>query len=383
MSISRQSALGTILFVGGGMMLFAMLQNSDSSDAARQQKSVKQVQQVNQSEVTLTAVTDEELTTDIETEARILEQKQRKREAQVKEQEQKSQAFIEQQEEAATRAIENTREENEQFRNAQKKLTKDDIAHPTVSYRKVEESIDQNINVKENNTTKELKTVGKDSANNAPNQPITYYASHGDGLIKLSKEYNIPLEILAEANNMHILDDLMYGQKLIIPSKAQVAKLEKNAKQKQAMREAQIKAEAEAKRKSEEEKRKKREAAELKAKQKREKEQKEKELLAQKSNKAKRKAEKKLTEARRTVKEENAKGTFGVQVALAADKDSAEKIVEKFRQAGYKVKTSQTSRGVRVIVGPERGKVAALALKDKINSDPKVKTTSAWVLYWR
>ena len=58
-------------------------------------------------------------------------------------------------------------------------------------------------------------------------------------------------------------------------------------------------------------------------------------------------------------------------------------MAKKFQSAGYQVKTSPTSRGVRVIVGPERGKVAALALKDKINSDPKVNTTSAWVLYWR
>ena len=83
------------------------------------------------------------------------------------------------------------------------------------------------------------------------------------------------------------------------------------------------------------------------------------------------------------LKETDAKGSFGVQVALANDQAKADELAKKFQSAGYQVKTSATSRGVRVIVGPERGKVAALALKDKINSDPKVNTTSAWVLYWR
>lgn len=56
--------------------------------------------------------------------------------------------------------------------------------------------------------------------------------------------------------------------------------------------------------------------------------------------------------------------------------------MKELKAAGYKVKTSQTSRGVRVVVGPENGKVAALALKDKVNSDPKLKASNAWVLYW-
>jgi len=34
-------------------------------------------------------------------------------------------------------------------------------------------------------------------------------------------------------------------------------------------------------------------------------------------------------------------------------------------------------------VGPEKGKEAALALKDKINADPNADVNNAWVLYWR
>ena len=91
---------------------------------------------------------------------------------------------------------------------------------------------------------------------------------------------------------------------------------------------------------------------------------------------------KKLSAARKEVKETDAKGSFGVQVALATNQAAADELAKKFKSAGYQVKTSKTSRGVRVVVGPERGKLAALALKDKVNSDPDVNTTSAWVLYW-
>ncbi|WP_261870537.1 SPOR domain-containing protein [Psychrobacter sp. JCM 18901] len=160
----------------------------------------------------------------------------------------------------------------------------------------------------------------------------------------------MPVEVLAQANNLSPSAALQLGQSITIPSSKQVQRLEREA------------------------------AA---AEQAREKKRQQEEALAKKSADAKREAQQKLSEARKEVKETDAKGSFGVQVALANDQAKADELAKKFRAAGYQVKTSATSRGVRVVVGPERGKVAALALKDKINSDPKVNTTSAWVLYWR
>ena len=90
-----------------------------------------------------------------------------------------------------------------------------------------------------------------------------------------------------------------------------------------------------------------------------------------------------MAEARRKAASGEAKGTFGVQVALADNQQKADAIVKELRAAGYPASTSNTSRGVRVIVGPEKGKEAALALKDKINADPKTNVNNAWVLYWR
>lgn len=183
-----------------------------------------------------------------------------------------------------------------------------------------------------------------------PKSPTDYQVKKGDGLIKLARQHNMPVEVLAQANNLSPSTSLQLGQNITIPSRQQVDRLAR---------------EAAAAEKAREEKRQKEEA------------------LAKKSADAKREAQQKLNEARKEVKETDAKGSFGVQVALANDQAKADELAKKFQSAGYQVKTSPTSRGVRVIVGPERGKVAALALKDKINSDPKVNTTSAWVLYWR
>ena len=174
-----------------------------------------------------------------------------------------------------------------------------------------------------------------------PSSPSEYKVKSGDGLIKLARRYNVPVEALAQANNTSPSATLQLGQTITIPSRKQIQRLEREA--------------AEAERKREQEK-----------------------AQAQ----AKRDAQQRLVEARREAKQTDAKGSFGVQVSLASDQAGADRVAKKFKDAGYQVTTSKTSRGVRVVVGPERGKVAALALKDKINNDPKVDISGAWVKYW-
>ena len=158
---------------------------------------------------------------------------------------------------------------------------------------------------------------------------------------------------LAQANKIEPSATLQIGQVLTVPSRKQIESLEREAA-----------------------------VAEKKREQKREEKRKKEEALAKKTVDARQDAQKKLSAARKEVKETDAKGSFGVQVALATNQAAADDLAKKFKAAGYQVKTSKTSRGVRVVVGPERGKLAALALKDKVNSDPDVDTTSAWVLYW-
>lgn len=91
-------------------------------------------------------------------------------------------------------------------------------------------------------------------------------------------------------------------------------------------------------------------------------------------------ANKRLKDARASAIMTSDTDEYGVQVALAASQAQADALAAKLKNNGYKVATSQTSRGVRVIVGPEKGKQAALALKDKVNADTRLSVKGAWVM---
>ena len=412
MNFSRQALLGIGMIIGGSVMLYAMVQQIGSNDAPAQAPAI-----VNESNNEQTVTTP--LTTDIDTEKRILAQKQKERAARVAEQEKRAQAFLAEQEAAEAQALAKARAENQQYRanmtatggdEDSPEAAQNDIATPTVQSRTdntdTEATVDQVADsssstaqaekeareaaaqsaakkqaeakkaaeaqkiaaAKEQEAKKQAEAEAKkqaeaqaaaekkkqaqekaaaEAAKSAPpTAPIDYDVKRGDGLLRLARQYNVPVAALAQANDLSPSASLQLGQTLTIPSRKQVQRLEREA------------AAAEEKRKKEAE-------------------------LAKKTAEAKREAQRKLREARQEVKQTDAKGDFGVQVALAGNQASADEVAKKFKAAGYQVKTSATSRGVRVIVGPERGKVAALALKDKINTDPKVDTTGAWVLYWR
>ena len=348
------------------------------------------------------------LTTDIETEKRILAQKQKERAARVAEQEKRAKEFLTEQEVAEAEALAKARAESQQYvansapaneettstestkdvstdlkvqPRTDRETTTDTTKSSDIEKQKAaqeQQEAQRQATLKEQAAAKKLAESKKQAEaeklaeakkqaeaqaaaekrraeaeaakNEPPKSPSEYQIKRGDGLIKLARRYNMPVEVLAQANNLSPSAALQLGQSITIPSSKQVQRLEREA------------------------------AA---AEQAREKKRQQEEALAKKSADAKREAQQKLSEARKEVKETDAKGSFGVQVALANDQSKADELVKRFQQAGYQAKTSRTSRGVRVIVGPERGKIAALALKDKINSDPKVDTTGAWVLYWR
>ncbi|MDX1786877.1 MAG: LysM peptidoglycan-binding domain-containing protein [Psychrobacter sp.] len=391
MNFSRQALLGIGMIIGGSVMLYAMVQQI--GDSNKPQPASAMIDKPSPAQES-----PQPLTTDIETEKRILAQKQKERAARVAEQEKRAQQFLTEQEAAEAQALAKARAESQQYmassapaaeESKESEAAKNNLATPTVKPRtdsnnsttasaandaKAREH--QKAAIKEQEariktTLKEQEAEAKKQAdakkqaqaaaekkreaaeaakNEPPKSPSDYQVKRGDGLIKLARQYNMPVEVLAQANNLSPSTSLQLGQSITIPSRKQVERLAREAA-----------------------------AAEQAREDKRQKE----EALAKKSADAKREAQQKLSEARKEVKETDAKGSFGVQVALANDQAKADELAKKFQSAGYQVKTSPTSRGVRVIVGPERGKVAALALKDKINSDPKVNTTSAWVLYWR
>lgn len=384
MNFSRQALLGIGMIIGGSVMLYAMVQQIGASD---NKSSTPAMVETSTNEPIATAP----LTTDIDTEKRLLAQKQKERAARVAEQEKRAQQFLAEQESAEAKALAKSRVENQQYIDNTPAEVEEDpetLAAPVVQSRtdttaattttstsvatdnsanqqkqreaeakKVAERQQQQqaakakaeAEARENSAKQAAEQVAQKRAaeqkaqvaSEPPTSSSEYKVKPGDGLIKLARQYNVPVEALAQANNTTPSAALQLGQTITIPSRKQIQRLEREA--------------VEAERKREQEK-----------------------TQAQ----TKREAQQRLTAARKEVKETDAKGSFGVQVSLASDEAAAQRVAKKFKDAGYQVTTSNTSRGVRVVVGPERGKVAALALKDKINNDPKVDTSGAWVKYW-
>ena len=406
MNFSRQALLGIGMILGGSVMLYAMVQQIGTSDELT-------TEPVRVEQVAAAQVTSAPLTTDIDTEKRILAQKQKERAIRVAEQEKRAEQFLTEQETAETQALAKARAENQRYidnttpdvvdvsdssssEGAQSTVTTPKV-QPRVAtstnstVNKDEQQIIKQAEAKQQAEAKKLEDIAKKTADlkrkadvqlaaekkaaaqkkeekqvkakqkatkeaekeaetakkEPPKSATDYTVKSGDGLIKLAREYNVPVAALAQANNTSPSASLQVGQTLVIPSRKQIQRLER---------------EAAAAKKAEEEKRNKEQAE------------------AKKSNDAKQK----LAAARKEVKETDAKGSFGVQVALATNQSKADEVAKKYKAAGYQVKTINvgTGRGVRVIVGPERGKIAALALKDKVNSDSSVNATDAWVRYW-
>ena len=385
MNFSRQALLGIGMIIGGSVMLYAMAQQISDSNKPNVPSAL-----IDQPNSELDA--SQPLTTDIETEKRILAQKQKERAARVAEQEMRARQFLTEQEAAEAEALAKARAESQQYvagntpeteysdtsessetaapqsnddsstnasnetaasdntreqqqaaqakQDAQKQAAlKAQAAAEKAAKEKKDAEAKRQAEAKKQADAQAMAEKNKKAEEAAkkepPKSPSDYQVKRGDGLIKLARQYNMPVDVLAQANNLSPSAALKVGQNITIPSRTQVQRLEREA------------------------------------------------AAAEKSAKAKREAQQKLSEARKEAKETDAKGSFGVQVALANDQGKADELAKKLQAAGYQVKTSPTSRGVRVIVGPERGKVAALALKDKINSDPQLNATEAWVLYWR
>jgi colicin import membrane protein len=72
-----------------------------------------------------------------------------------------------------------------------------------------------------------------------------------------------------------------------------------------------------------------------------------------------------------------------IQVAMAESQAKADAMVAQLRAKGYKVRTSSTNKGVRVLVGPEKDAAAASATKHKIEQDGSLNVKGAWVSNWQ
>lgn len=447
MKFSKQALLGTTVLLGGSVLLYATMHqvlNAPAKPAANSQQVIAKPTTDKQ-----TAISNEPLTADVATEKNLLAQKQKEREQRVAAQEQQAQQYMTEQQRIEAEALARSRAENQLYANKNAANTNsvvassvtaitqpvvkprpvDTVAAPPQTQAAVPNSVQntaQTQNAATTQNTAQIVATPKPTvtapvvaqpqpvAKTTPSNPGTYQVKAGEGLIGLSRRYNVPVDVLASVNNLNTTSSLRVGQTITIPTAAQVNRITQQAQVREQQRQNEItrkKQEAEQKKQQallqqqQEVARKKQEAAQ-KAQQKQQeiarkkqeaqlreqlKEQKRQQEIAQKKLEAQQQAQKKqafqaaqdnLRQARQTVKQTDVKGTFGVQVALATDQKKASEITQKLQAAGYKVKTTQTSKGVRIVVGPEKGKVAALALKDKLNNDSRVDVNSGWVLYW-
>lgn len=406
MKFSKQALLGTTVLLGGSVLLYATMHqvlNAPAKPAANSQQVIAKPTTDKQS-----AISNEPLTADVATEKNLLAQKQKEREQRVAAQEQQAQQYMTEQQRIEAEALARSRAENQLYANKNATNTNsvvassvtaitqpvvkprpvDTVAAPPQTQAAVPNSVQNSAQsqsaaqTRSATQTKEQAATPKPAvtapavaqpqpvAKATPNNPGTYQVKAGDGLIGLSRRYNVPVDVLASVNNLNTTSNLRVGQTITIPTAAQVNRITQQTQAREQQRQNEM-----ARKKQEEQL----------------KEQKRQQEIAQKKLEAQQQAQKKqafqaaqdnLRQARQTVKETDAKGTFGVQVALATDQKKANEITQKLQAAGYKVKTTQTSKGVRIVVGPEKGKVAALALKDKLNNDSRVDVNSGWVLYW-
>nr|WP_313062616.1 LysM peptidoglycan-binding domain-containing protein [Moraxella sp. CTOTU49097] len=425
MKFSKQALLGTTVLLGGSVLLYATMHqvlNAPAKPAANSQQVIAKPTTDNQS-----AISNEPLTADVATEKNLLAQKQKEREQRVAAQEQQAQQYMTEQQRIEAEALARSRAENQLYANKNAANTNSVIAssvtaitQPVVKPRPVDtvaappqkqaavpnsvQNTAQTQSAAKTQSTTQIVATPKPTvtapvvaqpqpvAKTIPNNPGTYQVKVGEGLIGLSRRYNVPVDVLASVNNLNTTSSLRVGQTITIPTAAQVNRITQQTQAREQQRQNEIarkKQEAEQKKQQallqqQQEVARKKQEAQLK-------EQKRQQEIAQKKLEAQQQAQKKqafqaaqdnLRQARQTVKETDVKGTFGVQVALATDQKKASEITQKLQAAGYKVKTTQTSKGVRIVVGPEKGKVAALALKDKLNNDSRVDVNSGWVLYW-
>lgn len=446
MKFSKQALLGTTVLLGGSVLLYATMHqvlNAPAKPAAKSQQVIAKPMTDKQS-----AISNEPLTADIATEKNLLAQKQKEREQRVAAQEQQAQQYMTEQQRIEAEALARSRAENQLYANKNAANTSSVVAssvtaitQPVVKPRPVDtvaappptqagvpnsvQNTAQTQSAAKTQSTAQNKVQAatpkptvtapavaqpQPAAKTTPSNPGAYQVKAGEGLIGLSRRYNVPVDVLASVNNLNTTSNLRVGQTITIPTAAQVNRITQQAQAREQQRQNEIarkKQEAEQKKQQallqqqQEVARKKQEAAQKEQQKQQEiarkkqeaqlKEQKRQQEIAQKKLEAQQQAQKKqafqaaqdnLRQARQTVKQTDAKGTFGVQVALATDQKKASEITQKLQAAGYKVKTTQTSKGVRIVVGPEKGKVAALALKDKLNNDSRVDVNSGWVLYW-
>lgn len=356
--LAKHKLLGVTLMLGGAIMAYALSVKPKSAEPSVQKSTLHPTQE--------TRIAPKTLATDIDTETKILLERQKEREARVKEQEEQMKSLIAKQELARAEALKKAEAETttnliikprpevlaaqEQAKQSQAKATQEQAVAAQPSQPKASQTAKPSEAPKPNEAAKPSQTLQaktsekpNDAQKNLPKKSETKNANrhevqHGDSLIRLAREYQVPVEALAQANNLSPQDLLQRGKSLKIPNKNDIKALQAKALQE------------------------------------------EKAKAQQKMRKEKQRTiNQRLIQARQDAKKQGLNEGYSVQVALASDKDKAQELGKKYKQAGYRVRLVEEARGVRVVVGQERSQAAASVLKEKLQNDPSVAASGAWV----
>lgn len=367
--LSKQVMLGITLILGGGVLFFALAKNEPATEVANTSTVA-----VDTAQVDVVKPQIQPLIADINTEEKLLAQKQQMREAYALQRQEQTVALLAEQDKARQIALEKAQAEamgrtltNAQEISADTAAKSELIAAPTVQARP--EAIEAANQAKEKQRLEKLKKEREEQAkkeqqalekqkleqqktekqkessmqeSQAPAKAITYKVQRGDTVIGVARRYNISTAALLEANKMKRGDALLLDTNIKIPSAAQAVRLEREyqdrqAKTQQASKKSDVSQEGD-----------------------------------RKNNQAK---------TQEVVKSQNSElsGKYTVQVAISPDKDKVDDLVKRYRAAGYRVTTSKTTRGLRVLVGGEKTEADAKALRSKITADARVNSSGAFI----
>ena len=360
--ISKQIVLGITLVIGSGVAFFALAKNDTQTT-----KSVQTPQQI-PSDTKVAKPVVQPLTADVATEEKLLAEKQRVREAHTLQMQKQAAALLEEQNNARKQALEKaSAEANGRMTNDTQTVSADSaakselIAAPTVqtrpeaieAARKAEEAkktAEMLKNSEQETKDEKAKTADKPTENKAENKkenkntqtkaPVkagTHDVQRGETWQGIANRYGISVAALVEANGVTRNDILRAERRIKIPSASQIARLERDNKARES-------ASKDGNKKSD--------------------------------NKPQSKTDKK-TESKSQSSQTSER--YMVQVAISPDKDRVDEVVKKYRDAGYKVTTSNTSRGLRILVGNEKTEEEAKALRTKIAADSRVPSSGAFV----
>lgn len=360
--ISKQIVLGITLVIGSGVAFFALAKNDTQTT-----KSVQTPQQI-PSDTKVAKPVVQPLTADVATEEKLLAEKQRVREAHTLQMQKQAAALLEEQNNARKQALEKaSAEANGRMTNDTQTVSADSaakselIAAPTVqtrpeaieAARKAEEAkkaAEMLKNSEQETKDEKAKTADKPTENKAENKkenkntqtkaPVkagTHDVQRGETWQGIANRYGISVAALVEANGVTRNDILRAERRIKIPSASQIARLERDNKARESVS---------------------------------------KDGNKKSDNQPQSKTDKK-TESKSQSSQTSER--YMVQVAISPDKDRVDEVVKKYRDAGYKVTTSNTSRGLRILVGNEKTEEEAKALRTKIAADSRVPSSGAFV----